>query len=178
MIKYRIPLLLQCLTLLVPLNIYMWGDWILVSLQWAFFRYQETAVGSALFPLNRDISFILLGYSTGIHNILAVVFWTAGSILLLGGVLLTLIACIRGEALHIRTASFFTFGAGILFGISALERFPSGFAIPLGLPVLFIIAWITYRQQPESCDDDGDGGDDTAGDGELPAGPATVPGTK
>lgn len=176
MVKFKIPLLLQCITLLIPLNIYMWGDWILVSLQWAFFRYQDTAAGSGIFTINRDISFILLGFSTGIHNILAVVFWTAGSILLLAGILLTLYGCIREEALRIRTASFFTLGAGILFGLSALERFTGGFAIPLGLPVLFIIAWITYRQQPEPGEDEPDGNDD--GDGESGVLPEPLSGTE
>jgi hypothetical protein len=149
MVRYKIPLILQCLTLLIPLNIYMWGNWILVNLQWAFFRYQYTAEGSGFFPGNKDVTFVLLGFTSGIHNVLAVYAWAAGSILLLAGVLITVYACLREDAARIRIASFFTIGAGILFGISAVERFFSGFAIPLGLPVLFAIAWITYRQQPE-----------------------------
>jgi len=158
MVRYKIPLLLQGLALLIPLNIYMWGDWLLVNLQWAFFRFQTSANGSSLIPLNRDIDFILLGYTTGIHNILAALVWTAGSLLLLAGFLVTVYATVIEESRHIRIASFFTLGTGILFGISALERFTAGFAIPLGLPILFVTAWIMYRQQPEP-DEGGDESD-------------------
>ena len=165
MVRYKIPLLLQGLALLIPLNIYMWGDWLLVNLQWAFFRFQTSANGSSLIPLNRDIDFILLGYTTGIHNILAALFWTAGSLLLLTGFLVTVYACALEEVRHIRLASFFTLGAGILFGISALERFMAGFAIPLGLPIIVITAWIMYRQ-PQAPEEGEDISDD---DEESPA---------
>ena len=165
MVRYKIPLLLQGLALLIPLNIYMWGDWLLVNLQWAFFRFQTSANGSCLIPLNRDIDYILLGYTTGIHNILAALFWTAGGLLLLSGFLVTVYACSLEEVRHIRLASFFTLGAGILFGISALERFTAGFAIPLGLPIIFITAWIMYQQQLEP--DEGD--DSSDNDEECPA---------
>ena len=165
MVRYKIPLILQCLTLLIPLNIYMWGDWMLVNLQWAFFRFQYASQGSGFFLANKDISFILLGFTTGMHTVLAVLSWAAGSILLLAGIIITVYACIREESARLRTASFFTLGAGILFGLSALERFNGGFAIPLGLPALFFIAWITYRQQHEPDEDeDNDKGDDKDAD--------------
>ena len=37
MTRYKILLILQCLIFLIPLNIYMWGDWLLVNVQWALF---------------------------------------------------------------------------------------------------------------------------------------------
>lgn len=168
MVRYKIPLLLQCLTLLIPLNVYMWGNWLLVNLQWAFVRYQYTGLGSGFIPINRDIDFILLGHTTGIHNILAVLFWTTGGILLLVAFFLTLIASLGEKAVPIRNASFLVFGAGLLFCLSALERFTAGFAIPLGIPLIFITGWITYRQQPEADDAEEDADDES--DGSRPEG--------
>jgi len=165
MVRYKIPLILQCLLVFVPLNIYMWGDWILVNLQWAFFRYQYTAQGSGFFPLNWDIEYLFLGFTSGTHNILSVVFWTGGSILLFAGLLFAIAACLQGEATHVRTASLLTFGAGIFYLISALDRFVTGFAIPLGLPVLFAIAYLSYRHLPEPGEDSGDGDEDDEDDG-------------
>jgi hypothetical protein len=143
----------------------MWGNWILVSLQWAFFRFQYTAQGSGFIPVNREINFIQLGYTSGVHTLLAVTFWTAGSILLITGILLTGYAGFRGNTRHIRQASFLTLGAGVFFGLSAIERFTAGFAIPLGLPLLFAIAWIMYHQQPEA----GENNDTAADDNEKEA---------
>lgn len=90
--KFRIPLILQCLVFLIPLNIYMWGDWIIVDLQWALFRYQQSPYGNSLIIGNKDINYILLGQTTGMYNILATLFWTTGSILLIIGLLLTILA--------------------------------------------------------------------------------------
>jgi hypothetical protein len=156
MIKYKTPLILQCLLVFIPLNFYMWGNWMLVDLQWAFFRFQNTTMGSGFIFFHRDVDFILLGYTTGIHNILSVILWTAGSILLLFGILFTIAASLQGEVSHVRTASYLTFGAGILYLISAVERFMAGFAIPVGLPVLFLIAYLCYRQEPETDEDSSD----------------------
>ena len=55
MARYKILLLLQCLILLIPLNVYMWGDWLLVNMQWALVRYQQSPVGSSIIPGYRDI---------------------------------------------------------------------------------------------------------------------------
>ncbi len=46
--RFKLSLIFQCLIFLIPLNIYMWGDWILVSVQWAFFRYMQTPYGNSL----------------------------------------------------------------------------------------------------------------------------------
>ena len=39
--RFKLSLIFQCLIFLIPLNIYMWGDWILVNVQWALFRFQH-----------------------------------------------------------------------------------------------------------------------------------------
>jgi len=146
---YKTLLLVQCLIFLIPLNIYMWGDWLLVNLQWALFRYQQSPYGNSLIFGYKDIIYIYLGQSTGLYTIAAAVFWTIGAVILLIGFILTLIAYVGKEGYTIKTASYFTIGGGILFGLSALCRFKGGFAIPVGVPIILVIGWWMYREQFE-----------------------------
>ena len=55
MTRFKIPLILQCLIFLIPLNLYMWGDWLLVNIQWALFRYQQSQYGNSLILGHKDI---------------------------------------------------------------------------------------------------------------------------
>ncbi len=66
MTRYRLVLLSQFLIFLIPLNIYMWGDWLIVNAQWALFRYQQSAYGNSLILGYKDIAYISLGLTTGI----------------------------------------------------------------------------------------------------------------
>jgi len=151
---YRIPLLLQCLVLLIPLNVYMWGDWLLVNLQWALFRYQQSPYGNSLILGHKDIEYIYLGQNTGLYNIAAALFWTIGVAILLIGLIITIIAYIEKESYKIKTASYFTISGGIFLGLSALCRFNAGFAIPIGVPIILITGWWMYQGMYEPDDRD------------------------
>ena len=154
MTRFKIPLLLQCLIFLIPLNIYMWGDWLLVNSQWALFRYQQSPYGNSLIPGHKDILYIYLGQNTGLYNIAAAVFWTTGAAILLIGLIITIIAYSENEYSRIKTASYFTLGGGIFLGLSAICRFNAGFAIPVGVPIILIIGWWMYQEtyEPDETD--------------------------
>jgi hypothetical protein len=156
MTRFKIPLILQCLIFLIPLNIYMWGDWLLVNAQWALFRYQQSPYGDSFIPGYKDILYILLGQTTGWYNIAAAVFWTTGAVILLIGLIITIIASTREESEKIRTASYFTMIGGIFLGLSAICRFNGGFAIPVGIPIILIIGWWMYQEtdDPDETDDE------------------------
>ena len=151
--RFKLSLIFQCLIFLIPLNIYMWGDWILVSVQWAFFRFQRVFIQFQQLPYvdstllgYKDILYILRGQSTGLYNIAATVFWTAGVLLLLVGLIITIVAYTREESDKLKTASYCTLAGGIFLGLSALCRFNGGFAIPLGVPIILIIGWWMYKE--------------------------------
>ena len=160
MVRYKILLFLQCLILLIPLNVYMWGDWLLVNVQWAVVRYQQSSVGTSIIPGYKDILYIVQGQTTGIYNILAASFWAIGSVLLLLALLLTLIAWVNERPGLIRTASILTLCSGVLLCLSALGRFVGGFSIPIGVPIIIFIGWWMYQQKPEPEDDEETTGDD------------------
>lgn len=154
MTKYKILLIFQCLIFLIPLNIYMWGDWLLVNVQWALFRYQQSPYGNSLILGYKDILYIYFGQNTGVYNIAAASLWTIGSIILLTGLCITVFAYKKERSSLIKTASYFTICGGIFLGLSALCRFYSGFAIPVGVPIILIIGWWMYQGKYEI--DDGD----------------------
>jgi hypothetical protein len=148
--RFKLSLIFQCLIFLIPLNIYMWGDWILVSVQWAFFRYMQTPYGNSLILGYKDMLYIIQGQSTGLYNIAAAVLWITGVIILLATLIVTIIALIREEPDKLKTASYFTLAGGIFLGLSALCRFNGGFAIPIGVPIILIIGWWMYKAADET----------------------------
>ncbi|WAC04187.1 MAG: hypothetical protein OS112_06855 [Methanoregula sp.] len=154
MAKYKYLLALQAFIFLIPLNVYMWGDWLLVNVQWALVRYQQSPIGSSIILCYKDIFYILEGRTTGIYNILAASSWTLGSVLLLTGILITLCAWIYERSGLLRTASLFVIGGGIMYCFSALGRFTGGFSIPIGVPIIFITGWLLYHQKPGPEDDE------------------------
>jgi hypothetical protein len=150
--RFKLSLIFQCLIFLIPLNIYMWGDWILVSVQWALFRYMQTPYGDSLILGYKDILYIVQGQSTGLYNIGSAVFWTAGVLILLAGLIITIVAFTREASDKLKTASYFTLAGGIFLGFSALCRFNGGFAIPIGVPIILIIGWWMYKAADETDD--------------------------
>jgi hypothetical protein len=165
--RFKLSLIFQCLIFLIPLNIYMWGDWILVNVQWALFRFQrafiqfnESGYVDSYIIGYKDMLYILQGQSTGLYNIGAAVFWTTGVLILLAGLIITIIAFIREESDKLKTASYFTLAGGIFLGLSALCRFNGGFAIPIGVPIILFIGWWMYTaadetEEPENEPEDG-----------------------
>jgi len=150
--RFKLSLIFQCLIFLIPLNIYMWGDWILVNVQWALFRYQQSPYGNSLIVGYKDMLYILQGLSTGLYTIAAAVLWTTGVIILLAGLITTIVAYAREESDKLKTASYFTLAGGIFLGLSALCRFNGGFAIPIGVPIILIIGWWMYKAADETED--------------------------
>jgi hypothetical protein len=132
----------------------MWGDWLLVNVQWALFRYQESVYGTSLILGYKDINYIYLGQTTGLYNIAAALFWTIGAAILLIGLCITIIAYKEEKSCKIKTASYFTVSGGIFLGISAVCRFQGGFAFPVGIPIILIIGWWMYQGMNEHDDRD------------------------
>jgi len=165
MTRFKIPLILQCLIFLIPLNIYMWGDWLVVNAQWALFRYQEVPGLGASFILGyKDILYIYFGQNTGLYNIAAALLWTIGAAILLIGLIITIIAYIGNDSCKIRTASYFTMSGGIFLGVSAICRFNAGFAIPVGVPIILIIGWSMYQETYDPDETDNETDDETDDD--------------
>jgi hypothetical protein len=160
MSRYRFALLSQFLIFLIPLNIYMWGDWLIVNAQWALFRYQQSAYGNSLILGYKDIAYIFLGQTTGIDNIAAALFWTVGALILFMGLCITIFAVLKDDSGFIKKASYFTLCGGIFLSLSAMSRFFGGFSIPIGVPVILYIGWRMYRDNKGEYEFEEGSGDD------------------
>ena len=82
MTRLTIPTILCGIVFFIPLNVLVIGDWLGSGTQWAWFRYQQTYLGSNFIFINRDLNYILdglLGWKTGI----SVSIWISGLIFLI-----------------------------------------------------------------------------------------------
>ena len=77
------------------------------------------------------------------------------SLLFIIAMILVILAIIKKDSTLIKKASVFTIAGGIVFTVSIMFQYgfllisPSGFAIPVGIPIIFVIGWWMYQEQFE-----------------------------
>ena len=146
----KIPLILQAVIFLIPLNIYIIGDWMGSGIQTLFFRYMQTNMGNSLIFLDREIGFIIKGQLTGKSALVSEI-WLLGVVLICIATALLLYAVIQEKPAFIRYCSLINIGGAVIFALSIVLQYgimlngPAGFAIPLGIPVIFCVAYLQYQ---------------------------------
>lgn len=159
MLKFKIPLILQCLLFIIPLNIYVIGDFLGSGIQTLFFRYHQTNVGNGFIFLHREIGFVLSGTLTG-KSVYASVVWCMGVALICIATLVLISAFVRKEPLFIRCSALLNAGGAVLFTIAVIIQYgillngPAGIALPFGIPVILGVAYWQYRWNPAAGTDD------------------------
>jgi hypothetical protein len=157
--RYRIPLILQCLVFIIPINIYVIGDWLGTGVQWALLRYQQTYLGNSLILVSKDITYVLTGVISGRSGI-SYILWTAGVVLFIIATILVILANTDEDSVLVRKASLVTITGALLLTGSVIMQYgiffssQSGFAIPVGIPVILIIGWWMYQEkfEPDATD--------------------------
>ena len=122
---FTVPLVLQCLLFLIPINIFVIGDWLATGIQWGLFRYQQSYLGISLILFYKDISYIISGTITG-RSILAAGFNVAASLLLLLAFCILLYIYVEESITYLRTAALITIAGGCSFpaiGCNPVRRF-------------------------------------------------------
>jgi len=153
--KFKISLILQCLVFLIPINIYVIGDWLGTGVQWALFRYQETYLGNSLILVTGYITFVLNG-TIGGRSAVSLILWAIGVLLFVLATILVILANTNEDASLVKKASLITITGGIIIAISILVQYgillngPSGFAIPVGIPIILVIGWWMYSAMNDS----------------------------
>ncbi|HOS81432.1 MAG TPA: hypothetical protein PK445_01760 [Methanolinea sp.] len=159
----RIAPILPLVLLVVPLNLYVIGDWLGTGVQWALFRYQETSYGPSLITIASDIGYVISGLITG-RTAISFILWDAGAVILVVSFLVLLLAVAEGKVQWMRYAGVAVAASGVLLVASCIAQYgpllagPAGFSVPLGVPLVFAIAWVLYAGE-WSEGDDGDGED-------------------
>ncbi|PKG31367.1 hypothetical protein [Methanoregula sp.] len=173
--RFNIPVILQALIFLIPLNIYVIGDWMGSGIQTIFFRYMQTNIGDSLIFLNRELHFILKGIVTG-KTAIATSIWLIGVAIILIATLLVILAYRQQNPRLLRHGAYLNAAGALLFSISIVIQYgillhgPAGIAIPLGIPVILSVAYFQYKSvendpDPEP-DGEGEGADDAEDDDE------------
>lgn len=147
----RIPLILLLLLFVIPLNIYVIGDWIGTGVQWALFRYQDTVFGTSLITLTSEFEYIISGTLTG-RTAFSISFWIVGIVLLVIAfiTLAAMIAEEMKEKTHI--PGLLVIASGILLLLSCITQYglqfsgPAGFCIPVGIPFTLVLGWLIYSR--------------------------------
>ena len=150
MVKYRLPIILQCLIFFIPVNIYVIGDWLGAGVHWILIRYQQTYLGNSIIPVTKDITYILNGTISGRSGISLGV-WAFSVLLFIIATILVILAYLKEDFSLIKKASVLTITGGVILAISVVIQYgillngQSGFVIPLGIPIILIIGWWMYQ---------------------------------
>jgi hypothetical protein len=145
----------------IPLNLYIIGKTMGFGVQWSLFLYQES-VSNNFISLFQNINYIINGYYTGI-TALSIWLWMFGAILMIIALIFTF--PLKPEIIpSAKISGIIIICAGILFTSSIMVQYgpyfhgPAGTAIPIGLPVLFVIGgWMYVAAQNEETVDEEDG---------------------
>jgi len=142
------PLLLL---FLVPLNIYVIGDWIGTGVQWALFRYQDTSYGASFITLDREIWYITSGLITG-KSAVSISLWVAGAVLLVISFIALAVFVAERMDEHIQIPGLMVIVSGILLLLSSIVQYgpllfgPAGFSVPVGIPLVWVVGWLIFLQ--------------------------------
>jgi len=149
----KFSFIIQALMLLIPLNIYVIGDWLGTGVQWALFRYQQTYLGTSLIPVTTDFRYVLDGMIGG-RSGSSVLIWCVGAVMLVAAVFLFIYPqYMEPDSRWSRYPPLLSMVAGILFFFSCILQYgfllhsQAGFSIPIGIPVVIILGWYHYREK-------------------------------
>lgn len=169
--RFRLPLIVQCLLTLIPVNIYVVGDWLAVGMQWIFFQYQQSYMGNSLILFTRELDYIRYGWITG-RSALAAEVAMAASFLLLISLIIFIYVGLTESGAQIKAGALSTIGGGCLFLLSDIIQYgilfhgPAGFAIPVGVPAMLVCGWWMYRMKFTDPRNDRSQDDDVSEDDE------------
>jgi hypothetical protein len=158
MSKSKIILILQSIIFLIPINIYIIGDWLGSGIQTMFFRYQQTYMGNGFIFISREMSLVLNSTIYG-KSAYASVIWCIGVAIICIATLLLVIAYLKKNPSLVRYTIFLNLGGALLFAIATVIQYgitlngPAGIAIPIGIPAILGVACLQYRWKPDDQDD-------------------------
>ena len=164
---FAFPLVLQCVLFLIPINIFVIGDWLATGVQWELFRYLQSYLGNSFIFFTRDINFITSGTITG-RSALATGFNVTASAFLLIALCILLYVYLEKSAAYIKGAAIITVAGGCLFLLSDIIQYgvlfhgPAGFTIPIGVPIILVCGWWMYRTKFPDNEPEGTGEKETS----------------
>jgi hypothetical protein len=144
--------------LLVPVYFFIIGDFYGSGFQTPLFRYQDVFLGSFMVLISNDLNNVITGFFQGIR-VITVLLWAVGFVFLIVN-LVMLFADNTQVKRTTRRSGIFIIISGIFFLVSIIVYYGPlfhntfGIAIPLGLPLLFLIGiWMYLWKEPDNKND-------------------------
>jgi len=144
--RRRLFLLLNFVIFLIPVNVYMIGDWLGTGVQWILFRYQSTYLGDSIFNVGKDLMYVVNGDLGGKTSV-AWTIWFIAAVILVLSLVVNLIGYLK-DADGGRIAGILVLAGSVLLLSSDLIQYgalftgPGGFCIPVGIPLLLGFGWL------------------------------------
>jgi hypothetical protein len=152
-IKTRIRII-SILLLLVPVYFFIIGDYYGSGFQTPLFRYQEVFLGSFVVLTSNDVHNIITGFFQG-SRVPAVILWSLGLFLLIVNIFFLFIDNKPIQRI-VRRSGIVIIVAGIFFLLSIIVYYGPlfhntlGIALPIGLPLIFLIGiWMYLWKEVE-----------------------------
>jgi hypothetical protein len=148
--KPGISYAVMALLLVLPQSIFVIGDYLAWGIRFPFFRWQDSSYGTSIIPLNREIMYVMSGQIGG-RTAIATWIWLAGFLLLVAAAALVISWQFFGNRGHARYPGPLIVITGILFLAWGFVQYgpllsgPGGYAIPVGVPVLWYCGWQFMR---------------------------------
>jgi len=147
--RLHLPLIVQCCLFILPVNIYVIGNWLGAGVQWILFRYQQTYVADSLIPFFRDLGYVQLGALTGKSAISAEISFIATLCLVSATIVLVTATMNRNIPLG-KIAAIITIFGGFLFLVADATQYgilfngPAGFVLPVGIPLMIVSGYLAF----------------------------------
>jgi len=157
--RLRIPLFLQIFLFLVPMNIYLIGNGIGSGIQWLLFRYTSSYLGNGFVFLSLEIQLVESGIVSG-KTALSIGVWGLAAGIIVIATILAIYAYLEGEPSYIRFSAILNFSSAVLLILAIVLQYgislngPSGISVPLGIPVILIVAIVQYYGLFSEYDDE------------------------
>jgi hypothetical protein len=151
----RLPVALGIpLLLCIPVNIYAFGDLICAGVQFPLFRVQYSSLGWSFITIIREFEYVAGGVVSGKAVPFTVIWGLA--VLLMAGSILSVLSWYRTGAAHARrTGGICLSGSAACMVIATIAYYGpafsgvTGFAVPVGVPLLLAVAWLLYTKKEE-----------------------------
>src|SRR5271157_4022271 len=113
--KFKFSSILQFLLFLIPIDIYVIGEWVGSGIQWGLFRYIIVDNHLSFIPLQGEILLVLNRTIYLPRTVLSIILWAIGACLLILAFCIIAFSYLKRDNDLLKKGSFLDAGAGLSF---------------------------------------------------------------
>jgi hypothetical protein len=130
---------------ILPIQVFVMGDFTGIGVQGAVYRYQTSGYGTYFFPITREITFVLNGTLSG-RTALSVILWVSGTVLMACTTLFAFLHTNDSTENYYRQIAVGLIASCVIYLGSCIAQYGfflsgmAGFSLPVG--IIAILGWI------------------------------------